>query len=229
MTEEPHDMVRASITSGMLSTPEESPLADVSFSSPRDQTLWRRLLAQAVAPSLLTLLRRRLVVSGFLLLALFVNIIAAWPVVPPQTAFALDFHNPNPPLPTPSWLKQSSSSSGSKPDLNQSAPVSTSVKATGGLPQRSVAVPMKPARLILTTAAQHFVSSDGQISVDIPAGSLKQSQLGRLSGGVWLYITQVQPASGGLDSSDLFFGTYEFQFFNAQGQVLSSDGRELAK
>ncbi len=164
--------------------------------------------------------RQVLLVSALLALVLCSNLLVNFPVVQPSTAFALAFKNPNPPIPTPAWLKPSNQP-GKKPNLNTSAPAPATSTQPVSVPQLPQTVPMQPARLVLTSAAQHFVSSDGQLSVDIPADSLAASQLTQL-GGVWLYITQVQPGSGGLDSEHLFFGSYAFQFFNAQGKALSA-------
>ncbi|HEU5376654.1 MAG TPA: hypothetical protein VFV38_14560, partial [Ktedonobacteraceae bacterium] len=166
--------------------------------------------------------RRVLLVSALLLLVLFADLIASWPVVPSSTASALAFPNPNAPIPAPAWLHPASQP-GKKPNLNQSSSAIIPVAPRADGAPHTPAVAMKPARLTLTPAAQHFLSSDGQLGVDIPAGSLTASQVSQF-GGVSLSITQVQPGSGGLESEHLFFGTYEFQFFTAQGQPI----RQLA-
>jgi RHS repeat-associated protein len=83
---------------------------------------------------------------------------------------------------------------------------------------------MQPARLALTTAAQHFVSSDGQLLVDMPQGSVDPAGLAPFPGGVFLYLTQVKPGSGSTNggSGQISFGTYEFQFFDGNGKQVSS-------
>jgi hypothetical protein len=73
---------------------------------------------------------------------------------------------------------------------------------------------MKPAKITLSTAAQRFVSSDGALEVDVPAGSLDASQLASTQDSIQPHITQVKPGGGKhrLDGQ-ISFGTYEFQFF----------------
>ena len=52
---------------------------------------------------------------------------------------------------------------------------------------------MKPAKITLFTAAQRFLSSDGALEVDVPAGSLDASQLASTPNSIQPHITQVKP------------------------------------
>jgi len=127
--------------------------------------------------------RRLFLTCALLFLVLFVDLVGAWPVVQPSTAFALGFHNPNPSLSAPSWL----SSSTSKPVVPSlgTAIINPPTDTVGVHPWK---VSMKPARLTLSTAAQHFVGSDGSLSVDIAANSLTAAQLTGAGGkGISLY------------------------------------------
>ncbi|MGH2506995.1 MAG: hypothetical protein ACRDHZ_06230, partial [Ktedonobacteraceae bacterium] len=162
---------------------------------------------------------RRMVALGLLCLILFPALLASWTVVPPSTAFALAFSNPNAPLATPSWLATSNQPN-KQPNLNKSA-TSTTNTMPSHTPPHQWQVSMRPAKVALTNAAQHFVSSDGQLLVDIPAGSLDATQLTQQKGTISLVITQVKPGSGGGTSGQIAFGTYEFQFFDASGKALN--------
>ncbi len=164
--------------------------------------------------------RRLLLVSFLLFLVLFVDLIASWPVVSPATAFALAFHNPNPRVATPTWLNAASGKT-KKPNLAKNASPST---LSAGSPAASHAwkVTMRPGRLGLSTTAQQFVSNDGQLEVDVPAGTLDTGQLTQHSSGLLLYVTQVKPGSGSTTSGQIFFGTYEFQFFDGTGHPLNN-------
>lgn len=161
---------------------------------------------------------RRLLMSSILLLMLFMQFIAPLPVVQPSIAFAQALQQANRPLSPPSWLTH----------IHAGKPVNLGkyVKPTKTGPQINEPHPwivsMKSAKVALTTTTQRFVGSDGQLEVDIPAGSLNAVQLAQHSGGIFLYITQVKPGAGGLRSDHIFFGTYEFQFFDANGKALNS-------
>src|SRR5579883_2617285 len=158
---------------------------------------------------------RRLLFGGLLALILFAQTIAAWPVMPP--AHAQGPSNPNPTLTPPSWLTPPAT--GQQIDLGhyvspaQNAPVSDS--------PHPWPVSMQPARLTLSQTAQQFVSSDGQLEVDLPANSLDATQLAQIPGNIALIITQVKPGGGGMRSEHIFFGTYEFQFFDGTGKPLT--------
>lgn len=164
-------------------------------------------------------LAQRLVVMGLLFLILFPALIASWPMVQPSTAFALAFHNPDPALSTPSWLLPSNQPS-KQPNLNKSATTKNN-SIPSRTPPHQWQVSMRPAKVALTNAAQHFVSSDGQLLVDIPAGSLDATQLAQQHGTISLVITQVKPGGGSSTNGQISFGTYEFQFFDASGKALS--------
>ena len=153
------------------------------------------------------------------ILLLWTNIFAGWTATPAHAATRPD---PNPVLKTPSWLNGAGSST--HPDLGQYVPAAKASPQSE--PPHSWAVSMKPARIALTNAAAHFVSSDGHLLVEIPAGSLATPQAvtvqkAQAMGAISLVITQVKPGSGGLSSDHIFFGTYEFQWFDAQGQPLA--------
>lgn len=162
--------------------------------------------------------RRFLLVGALLVLVLFTDLLASWPVLQPSNAFAQGMQRHNAALAAPSWLQQAPGQP-QVPDLGQYV-TNPQPDINGTHPWR---VSMQPAKIPLTTAGQHFVSSDQQLVVDIPADSLDATQLAQAGGGgLTLYITQVRPGSGGLNSEHLFFGTYEFQFFDASGRALSA-------
>ncbi len=164
--------------------------------------------------------RRVLLVSTLLALVLCSNVLANFPVVQPSTVFALAFKNPNPPIPTPSWLKPASGKP-VEPNLGKQAPPANEAPQTVA-PHRWP-VTMQPASLTLSNAAQRFVGSDGALEVDLAAGSLEANQLAQASGGIQLFITQVEPGAGSTNGGDgqIFFGTYEFQFFDGTGKPFS--------
>lgn len=149
------------------------------------------------------------------------DMFAGWTATPVQAAATR--HNPNPVLKTPAWLKPPAPST--HPDLGQYIPAAKPVSQQPALPHVWV-VSMKPATLMLTNAPAHFVSSDQQLSVDVPAGSLAVQQPAPVqhalaTGGISLSISQVKPAAGGLRSEHIFFGTYAFQFFDRLGHPLA--------
>jgi len=166
-------------------------------------------------------LKRSLLVLALLFLILFTEVIAFWPVVASSTAFALAFKNPNSRIPPPAWLTLPTGKS-KKPNLAQNGAPSK-LSSDSGAARHPWPVAMKPARLLLSNAGQQFVSSDGQLEVDLPANSLDTAQLAQTKGGILLYITQVKPGSGSSTggSGQIFFGTYEFQFFDGTGRPLS--------
>ncbi|HVU67005.1 MAG TPA: hypothetical protein VHD63_07755, partial [Ktedonobacteraceae bacterium] len=177
---------------------------------------WRVWAALPLPP--LRLMKRQLLVLGLLTLVLFADLIAAWPIVQPSTAFALAFKNPNPALSAPSWLNPPTAVK--QPNLSKSSTaVTVPVSSTSG--PHTWTVSMKPLILHLGSTAQKAASSDGQLEVDLPASSLDATQL-RQAGGIQLAITQVKPASGRTDNGGFIsFGTYEFQFFDGAGNALS--------
>ena len=63
---------------------------------------------------------------------------------------------------------------------------------------------MKPAKITLSTAAQRFVSSDGALEVEVPAGSLDASQLASTPDSIQPHITQVKPGGGSTDWTGRF-------------------------
>jgi hypothetical protein len=177
----------------------------------------RWLFSRALQQSLLRLFTRRVITSALLLLVLFVDLVASWPVIQPSTAFAQALSNPNPALSAPSWLNASSVNR--QTSLAQDPPMAPIVSKPIGIKPTSGAVPMQPARLHVTTSAQHFVSSDGQLLVDLAANSVSAAQS---ASGIWLYLSQVKPGEGGLNGGAITFGTYELQWFTSAGQPLSS-------
>src|SRR5579883_966889 len=204
--------------------PAASPWRRTSRSSGRQTapTLRSRPRASALTLPPLPLLARRLLVCAFLCLLLFADLIASWPIGNPSTAFALALKNPNPPLPTPAWLHPAGPVTSKAPDLGKYVPTVAPTPPTTRLsPAHVWPVSMRPARLALSEAALRFVGSDGHLEVDLPASSLDAAQLASTPGGILLYITQVKPGSGGGPVVQIFFGTYEFQFFTGSGQPLS--------
>lgn len=155
----------------------------------QDVSAWIR---RQVSYPVLHGLARRLLIFGFLLLILCADLISAWPVVQPSMAFALAFKNPNPTLTAPAWLTQTTS--GKKPNLNKSAPDAKAAAATSSVASQQWPVNMKPAIVTLGLAAQTFVSSDGQLEVDLAAQSLDATQLAQAAGGIQLSVTQVKGA-----------------------------------
>lgn len=186
-----------------------------------EHTQRKRILKPLSLERTLCSFRRLLLVSALLFLVLFTGLVSSWPVVQPRQVFAQALKNPNAPLTAPAWLN-SPAGKGKAPDLRKNAAPSK-LSADSGAARHSWHVTMRPARLALTSAAQHFLSSDGQLSVDVPQGSIDAAQLARLPGGVMLSITQVKPGSGSTTggSGQIFFGTYEFQFFAANGKPLA--------
>ncbi len=166
---------------------------------------------------------RAFVLVFLCILLLWTNIFAGWTAT---LAHAATRPNPNPVLTAPSWLNAKGPST--HPDLGQYIPAakaSAQPVSTSSQPH-SWTVSMKPARLVLTNAATHFVSNDGHLLVDVAAGSMATIQAATVQqaqarGALSLVVTQVKPASGGLRSDHVFFGTYEFQWFDALGQPLS--------
>src|SRR5260221_4960514 len=76
---------------------------------------------------------------------------------------------------------------------------------------------MSPATLTLSPQAQQFVSNDGRLEVDMPAGALTSTQVQAAGGTITLKLTQILPGSGGIRSEHLFFGTYQVQLLDASG------------
>ena len=165
--------------------------------------------------SMVRLVMRRLTVAVSVFFVLFSAIIAPWPVTRPALAQALN--SPNPPLSVPASMKPTGP--GTHPNLNKSArPTAPSQTSVGEPTRHPWPVSMKPAKLALSPAAQHFVSSDGLLTVDIPAQSLDATQLAASPGGLFLFITQVKAGGGSTSGGLIAFGTYEFQFFDGAGK-----------
>ena len=156
-----------------------------------------------------------------LFILLGADILSSLTTITPALAASHISTQVNPALAAPAWLNPSTTAS-TKPDLGQyvapAKPLPT--KPVGVQPR--VIVSMQPARLQVTAVAQHFVSSDGQLLVDIAAGTLSASQLAQQTSGIWLYISQVQPGSGGLSGNQITFGSYEFQWFDGTGKPLTT-------
>jgi hypothetical protein len=75
---------------------------------------------------------RRLCMCGCLLLILFANILAPWPVLHPSVAFAQALHYANPPLAAPAWLTASRPSK--HPNLNKSISLAHAAPTGSGDP-----------------------------------------------------------------------------------------------
>ncbi|HVB22203.1 MAG TPA: hypothetical protein VNG51_09685, partial [Ktedonobacteraceae bacterium] len=160
---------------------------------------------------------RTLLCTGCLLfLLLFTSFVAPWSALQPAVALAAGTHNPNPKIAPPAWLKP-------LPPKKQpkQGDYRTMLPATLKPVAQQWRVPMTPATLHLTNQAQQFVSNDGQLEVDIAAGTISAAQVKQAGGSLQLTITQVIPASGGLRSTHIFFGTYQFQWHTASGQPVS--------
>lgn len=80
---------------------------------------------------------------------------------------------------------------------------------------------MSPATITVTSRSQQFLSSDGRLEVDIPAGMVTDMQIQAAGGAIHLSMTQVLPSSGGTNDSHISFGTYAFQLLDASGNPLS--------
>lgn len=84
------------------------------------------------------------------------------------------------------------------------------------------ALPMQPATISLSaTVPSHFVSNDGSLTVDIPAGAISTDQIGVDGGSASLLVRQILPASGSNagGSGHFSFGTYMLQVIDAKGQL----------
>jgi RHS repeat-associated protein len=85
-------------------------------------------------------------------------------------------------------------------------------------------LPMLPASMTLSSSTpSHFVSSDGRLTVDVPAGAISAGQLALDGGRVSLLVRQILPGSGGNagGSGQFSFGTYLLQVVTANGQLAS--------
>jgi RHS repeat-associated protein len=102
-----------------------------------------------------------------------------------------------------------------------SAPQGTSALAPGNL-CKSQSFSMQPATIALSaTTDAHFVSSDGHLRVDVPAGALTADQIAADGGATSLLIRQILPASGSTagGSGEYSFGTYLVQVLDASGRL----------
>lgn len=141
-----------------------------------------------------------------LFLLLFTSFVAPWSVLHPAVVFAASNHNPNPKISTPAWLKPLPPKK-----QPQQGDYRTMLPDAGQPVAQQWRVPMIPVTLHVTDQAQQFVSNDGQLEVDIAAGTISAAQVKKAGGSLLLTITQVIPASGGLRSTHIFFGTYQFR------------------
>src|SRR6266852_329644 len=126
-------------------------------------------------------------------------------------------HNPNPPLKAPAWLKRPQ---GKHIDLGHYVHVNPSVKPDTFT--RTWPVSMPPATITLTGQPQQFTGKDGRLEIDIAAGTVTPAALLSAGGSIILSIRQVLPASGGVTSGRISFGTYQVLLQDAAGHPLST-------
>src|SRR5579885_1615833 len=82
-------------------------------------------------------------------------------------------------------------------------------------------LPMQPGTLRLHAGATaQFLSSDGQLEVDVPSSAATSSDESQAGGNLSLQITQIAPASGSSagGSGLISFGTYLLQLVDVHGQ-----------
>ncbi|TME01475.1 MAG: hypothetical protein E6I69_13535 [Chloroflexi bacterium] len=83
-------------------------------------------------------------------------------------------------------------------------------------------VSMAPASFSLSVSTpSHFVSSDGRLLIDVPAGALSPTDLAADGGSTSLLVRQILPQSGSNagGSGHYSFGTYLIQILNSSGQL----------
>jgi RHS repeat-associated protein len=153
-----------------------------------------------------------------LFLMLFMSLVAPWPLRQPSTALAATMQH-NPPLLPPSWLKAHPSRK------SITLPHSTTYRPPAN-PKNQVSVKlypvsMSPITVPITAQAQQILGKDGHLEIDIPAHLFGPGALRAAGGSISLQITQLLPGSGGLNNNIVYFGTYQFQFLDSQGHVLS--------
>lgn len=111
-------------------------------------------------------------------------------------------------------------------DATSTSHQSVSKPSSGGqaLPpgtlRRNIHMPMQPGTIALhPSQPAHFVGSDGQLEVTVPAGAVSEADLAQAGGALNLQITQIAPASGSNagGSGHVTFGTYLLQVVNASG------------
>ncbi len=159
--------------------------------------------------------RRLLVTFFFIFLILFSGLIASWPIIHRSEAFAAS--NPNAPISPPPWLHQSPA--GKPNDLGHYGKISTTPIT---LNAHIWPITMPPMTISLTTQAQHVLSKDGQLEINIAAGSVSAAQLSSARGTIHLTITQVLPGSGGASSNNILFGSFQILLQDASGALLSN-------
>src|SRR6266568_2586770 len=160
---------------------------------------------------------RQVLLAFFLSLFLLSGALGSWAdaIKPAQAAAAK--HNPNPPLKPPAWLKRPH---GKHIDLGHYVHVDPSVKPDTFT--RTWPVSMPPAKITLTGQPQQFLGKDGRLEIDIAAGTVTPAELLSAGGSIILAIRQVLPASGGVTSGRISFGTYQVLLEDAAGHPLSS-------
>jgi hypothetical protein len=87
---------------------------------------------------------------------------------------------------------------------------------------KSDSLSMAPAEVALSAASSsHFLSNDGRLGVDVPAGAISASQLAADGGSASLLVRQILPASGSNagGSGQFSFGAYLIQVVTASGQL----------
>ncbi|GER88986.1 hypothetical protein KDW_31480 [Dictyobacter vulcani] len=135
-----------------------------------------------------------------------------------QPAYATPRKNPNPVLTPPSWLKP--------PPVKQS--VASGLHVTGHPDPKPVPIVHGNAQhlfsetLHLTPAAQHFLSTDKQLSIDIPAGTVSASQVQAAGGTITLHVDQMSGFSGGAAGGHIILGTYQLRLVDAAGKLLTT-------
>jgi hypothetical protein len=106
------------------------------------------------------------------------------------------------------------------------SPVTPSASApdssSGDMKCKIGSFPMLPARVALgPSTANHFVSNDGRLSIDLPSGAVSPAQVVADGGATSLLIRQILPASGSNagGSGHYSFGTYLIQVVGAAGHL----------
>ncbi len=158
-------------------------------------------------------------VRAFLLLFLCIllvwtDIFSGWTATPAHAATQPD---PNPPLTAPSWLQPPTPVS--PPDLGIYTTNQQNATLTP-IPHAEVKMPT-PVTVPLTTAAQQVLSQDNIFEVDVATDSVSTSQIQAAGGTISLKVSQTAAMSGGGSSGKLDLGTYQVDFLDAQGNLIT--------
>lgn len=132
-------------------------------------------------------------------------------------AYATAASDPNPTIESPDWL--TSPQTVSPPDLG------TYVTGQPDPTQQHISSPQDtqtPEIFSLTPDAQHIMTQDQHLEVDVPAGAISAQQVADAGGQIQLSIVQTDAGSGSSLSGQLMLGTYQLSFMDTLGNPLTT-------